>query len=60
MAAWVTIATLLLSLTARVGSLEFQHHSQSEMEIFLADVVDRYPDLTRLYSIGQSIRGRTR
>ena len=59
MAALVAMATVLLSLSG-ASSLEFQHHNQSEIELFLADVVDRYPDLTRMYSVGQSIRGRTR
>ena len=59
MAALVAMATVLLSLSG-ASSLEFQHHNQSEIELFLADVVDKYPDLTRMYSIGQSIRGRTR
>ena len=59
MAALVAMATVLLSLTG-VFSLQFQHHNQAELEMYLTDVVEMYPELTRLYSIGQSIRGRSR
>lgn len=37
---------------------EFVHHNYVEMKEFLHDLNQNYPNLTRLYSIGQSVQGR--
>ena len=59
MTALVAIAACLASI-AGVCSLEFQHHNNSEYVTFLNEVAQTYPSLTRLYSIGKSMRGRKR
>ena len=52
-----------LNFTMRTnGSWEpasYKHHNQEEMETVLRDLAIRYPSITRLYSIGKSIKGRT-
>lgn len=37
---------------------EYVHHNHHQMETFLNKTVRDYPDITRLYSIGQSVNGR--
>ena len=39
--------------------LEFFHHSNRQLEEVLQRVADSYPTITRLYSIGRSVEGRT-
>jgi carboxypeptidase D len=36
----------------------FKHHNFTEMETLLKNYAKKYPDVTRLYSIGKSVRGR--
>ena len=36
----------------------FEHHNYDEMTMFLKETSEKYPDITRLYSAGQSIEGR--
>lgn len=36
----------------------FRHHNFTEMEAILKDYAKKYPSVTRLYSIGKSVRGR--
>lgn len=45
-------------IVARVVALEFRYHSNREMEDFLLQVNASNPDITHLYSIGQSVRGK--
>ncbi|XP_076767108.1 carboxypeptidase D svr [Xylocopa sonorina] len=37
---------------------EFKHHNYVEMEKYLKELHLNYPNITRLYSIGQSVNGR--
>lgn len=37
---------------------DFRHHNFSDTEIFLKEIHETYPKLTRLYSIGKSVQGR--
>ena len=57
MAGVVVIFAVCLCSIVEITSLEFQYHSQSEMETFLNSVTQTYPNLTRLYSIGKTIKG---
>ena len=38
---------------------QFIHHGQYTLEKYLKDIVATFPNITRLYSIGQSVRGKT-
>ncbi|XP_029943081.1 probable carboxypeptidase X1 isoform X7 [Salarias fasciatus] len=38
--------------------LDFRHHDYSEMRKLMRSVADQCPDITRVYSIGRSFRGR--
>lgn len=46
---------LLLPL---VATLDFGYHHQKDMEEFLKSVAQNYSSITRLYSIGKSVKGR--
>lgn len=48
---------LLLPL---VAALDFGYHHQEEMEAFLKNVAQNYSSITRLHSIGKSVKGRVR
>ncbi|KAK3607554.1 hypothetical protein CHS0354_011089 [Potamilus streckersoni] len=37
---------------------EFVHHDDQALEDFLQEYSQRFPDITRLYSIGESVKGR--
>nr|XP_012140788.1 PREDICTED: carboxypeptidase D-like [Megachile rotundata] len=37
---------------------KFKHHKYAAMEKYLKDLNSNYPNITRLYSIGESVRGR--
>ncbi|RUS78696.1 hypothetical protein EGW08_013551, partial [Elysia chlorotica] len=37
---------------------QFEHHNFEQMTIFLRSLTERYPTITRLYSVGQSVQGR--
>ncbi len=45
-----------------ISYLEFEpetkHHNYEEMEALLRKVSREYPEITKLYSIGQSVEGR--
>uniref|UniRef100_A0A8C2Z6U7 Carboxypeptidase M n=1 Tax=Cyclopterus lumpus TaxID=8103 RepID=A0A8C2Z6U7_CYCLU len=50
---------LLLFLTlGRASALEFRYHSNREIEEYLVQVSNSNPDVTYLYSIGQSVKGQ--
>lgn len=40
------------------STLEFRYHNNSEVERYLFQVNASNPDITHLYSIGQSVRGK--
>ncbi|TWW64908.1 carboxypeptidase M [Takifugu flavidus] len=50
------LSTLLI--VAHISALEFRYHSNREIENFLLQVNASNPDITHLYSIGQSVRGQ--
>lgn len=37
---------------------KFQHHNYAEMETFLKDINETYPNITHLKSIGKSVEGK--
>lgn len=37
---------------------EFKHHNYTELEKFLKDIREVYPNITNLKSIGKSVQGR--
>ncbi|GFO01125.1 carboxypeptidase d, partial [Plakobranchus ocellatus] len=37
---------------------QFEHHNYEEMTMFLRELSERFPAITRLYSAGQSLQGR--
>ena len=37
---------------------EFKHHDHDEMAAFMRDYSTQYPDITRLYEIGESVQGK--
>ncbi|KAL0868000.1 hypothetical protein ABMA27_008658 [Loxostege sticticalis] len=47
-----------LTLTRREDALDFQHHDYARMEKYLQDLHEKYPEITRLSSIGKSVEGR--
>lgn len=38
---------------------EFHHHDQEALTSLLRRYADQFPHITRLYDIGQSVRGKT-
>ena len=38
---------------------DFKHHSQKELEFLLHHYSEQYPQITRLYDVGESVQGRT-
>ena len=42
----------------RQGGIEFRYHSNEDVGVLLHSYADRYPSITRLYSIGRSVEGR--
>jgi len=48
---------LLLLTLGRASALEFRYHNNREIEEYLVRVSGANPDVTHLYSIGQSVRG---
>ncbi|XP_032710745.1 carboxypeptidase M [Lontra canadensis] len=40
------------------GALDFGYHHQEEMEAFLKNVARNYSSITRLHSVGKSVKGR--
>lgn len=41
-----------------ISALDFQHHDYARMEKYLQDLHEKYPEITRLSSIGKSVEGR--
>lgn len=41
-----------------VTKTKFQHHNYTEMETFLKDINESYPNITHLKSIGKSVLGK--
>lgn len=37
---------------------EFKHHHYNDLEQFLKNISQKYPEITRLYSVGKSVQGR--
>ncbi|XP_071179438.1 carboxypeptidase D-like [Mytilus edulis] len=37
---------------------EFKHHNYNDLEQFLKNISQKYPEITRLYSVGKSVQGR--
>jgi hypothetical protein len=37
---------------------EFKHHHYDDLEKFMRNISQRFPDITRLYSVGKSVQGR--
>ncbi|XP_069134723.1 carboxypeptidase M-like [Argopecten irradians] len=54
---WLTVAMAMVSLTV-VTSLDFNYHRHPAMASYLQNLSVNYPDITHLYSIGQSVEGR--
>ena len=53
------IAVLLVTAVDQgCAQLNFTYHDFSEVETYLKTVNRRYPDITHLYSIGRSVRGK--
>ena len=42
----------------RQGEIEFRYHSNEDVGVLLHRYADRYPSITRLYSLGRSVEGR--
>ncbi|KAG7231970.1 hypothetical protein INR49_010038 [Caranx melampygus] len=55
-----TLLLLLLPflILSPASALEFRYHDNSEIERYLLQVNASNPDITHLYSIGQSVRGQ--
>ena len=51
-------SVLLTFVVGGVSSLEFEHHDNQALENFLKSMVASYPDITKLYTIGQSNEGK--
>lgn len=45
-------------LLPSVAALDFGYHHQKGMEEFLKNVAQNYSSITRLHSIGKSVKGR--
>lgn len=41
-----------------VTKTKFKHHNYTEMETYLKDINESYPNITSLKSIGKSVNGR--
>lgn len=41
-----------------LSAAEFVHHNFEKMELYLKSVHEKYPDITRLSTIGKSVEGR--
>ncbi|KAH3848310.1 hypothetical protein DPMN_090670 [Dreissena polymorpha] len=39
-------------------SLTYVHHNNAAMAAYLREVHNNYPDITKLYSIGKTVKGR--
>ncbi|XP_072163837.1 carboxypeptidase D-like [Diadema setosum] len=48
----------LRPLTTFIEPSPIQHHSQETMVVFLQDLTARYPNISRIYSIGASVQDR--
>lgn len=42
----------------QIEAMLAHHHNNEELHQYLFDLAQRYPDITRLYSIGESVEGR--
>ncbi|KAK7501785.1 hypothetical protein BaRGS_00006871 [Batillaria attramentaria] len=49
--------TLLVSRSQNTNALDFVYHDAVQLEAFLTNISQTYPEITRLYSIGKSING---
>ncbi|KAH3826656.1 hypothetical protein DPMN_128631 [Dreissena polymorpha] len=49
---------LLLAMVGGTMSLLHVHHGNVAMASYLREVNNKYPDITKLYSIGESVKGR--
>lgn len=59
---WLALLSLLSSLrssTAVIGGLiDFEYHDYTSLTLAIRSLTVAYPDLTHLYTIGQSVKGR--
>ncbi|XP_026313538.1 carboxypeptidase D isoform X2 [Hyposmocoma kahamanoa] len=53
-----TALTLNITLKQELSDAEFVHHNFEKMEQYLKTLHEKYPDITRLTSIGKSVEGR--
>ncbi len=59
---WLTIAAVCLCWTTVPPSVradvDFVFHRFHDLEAFLANISQSYPQITHLYSIGKSVQGK--
>ncbi|XP_060076300.1 carboxypeptidase M-like [Ylistrum balloti] len=55
---WVIMVAMTMVSLSMVTSLDFTYHRHPAMSVFLQNLSVNYPEITHLYSIGQSIEGR--
>ena len=55
---WGASSSLPVSVSVPRTDIVFQHHSNEELVSIMQDYANRYPGITRVYSIGQSVKGR--
>ena len=53
----ITTTLWILCATIYSSEVDFRYHNTEQLENFLKDVVRQYPQLTNLYSVGQSVQG---
>lgn len=53
-----TLCLFLWSWLSSIHSLEFRYHNSVEMGQYLKDINEKFPDITHLHSIGQSVEGK--
>ena len=54
------LAFMLTVSVVQAVHLDFVYHNYTKMEEYLQNVNAQYPNLTQLYSIGQSVKGAHR
>ena len=53
----ITTTLWIFCTTIYSSEVDFRYHNTEQLENFLKDVVRQYPQLTNLYSVGQSVQG---
>lgn len=54
----IALCLCLATLVSSGDGLEFRYHNSVEVERYLKDVQQTYPNITHLHSIGKSVEGR--